>query len=234
LVLIAGPTGSGKTCTLTALVDFINDTRKEHIITIEDPIEFLHENKKSRVNQRELGDHTDSYAQALAASMREDPDVIVLSNLPDSDTMRDAIGTAESGQLVFATLCSTDSVSAIERIIDSFPTNMQPGIRSKLARTLKGMVVQHLCRCKSGKGRVAVREVLIINDEIAGAIRDGRTNEIPALMQQGAKDNTVLLNDALVKLVLNEQISAEEALETAVDATDLLKKLRVAGIELEE
>lgn len=234
LVLIGGPTSSGKTCTLTALVDFMNDSRKDHIITIESPIEFLHENKRSRVIQRELGEHTDTYASAMRAAMREDPNIIVLSDLPDAAAMGEAIGAAENGQLVFATLASTNAVSAIERIIDSFPTDMQPGVRAKLARTLRGIVVQHLCRLKDGQGRVAAREVLIANEDIAAAIRDGRTGEINDLMQQGAKQNIVLLNDALVRLVLDEQISAEEALETAVDGNDLRKKLQVAGIELEE
>ena len=234
LVLIVGPSSSGKTCTLTSMIDFMNDSRKDHIITIEDPIEFLHDNKKGRINQRELGDHTATYAQALDAAMREDPNIIVLGDLPDAQTMRLAVDTAENGQLVFATLRGTDAVSAVERIIDSFPADDQPGIRAKLSRTLKGVVVQHLCRLKEGHGRVAAREVLIGTDDIAAAIREGRTSEIASLMQTGGRDNMVLLNDALVKLVMDDQIDADEALETAVDATDLRKKLQVAGIEVEE
>jgi twitching motility protein PilT len=234
LVLVAGPASSGKSTTLAALVDFINESRKEHIVCLESPIEFYFDDKKSRIIQRNIGESTASYASALDAARREDADVIVIGDLNDEDAMLGALDAAESGMLVLASMRAADSLIAIERIVSRFAPQRQPMVRAMLGRNLRGIVAQHLCRQKDGQGRVAAREVLLVNDEIAEMIAADRLEEIAQAMQTGAKDGMTLLNDSLVKLVMDEVISAEQAIDAAVDGRDLRKKFQVAGIEVEE
>ena len=233
LVLVTGPTGSGKSTTLTAMVDHINNTRKDHIITVEDPIEFVHENKKCLINQREVHDHTDSFSKALRAALREDPDIVLVGEMRDLETTHIAIETAETGHLVFGTLHTTTAASTVDRAIDQFPADRQAQIRTMLAGSLKGVISQTLCKRKGGKGRVAALEILIITSAIANNIRDGKTYQIPSSMQTGAKEGMVLLNDALLKLVMDELVDPQEAIGRSIDRRDLVQKLKVAGIWFE-
>ena len=197
LVLVTGPTGSGKSTTLCAMIDYINRTRTDHIITIEDPIEFVHENKGCLINQREVGTHTGGFKNALRAAMREDPDIILVGELRDLETVAIAIETAETGHLVFGTLHTTTAASTVDRVIDQFPTDQQAQIRIMLSESLKGVIAQNLCR-KIGGGRVAALEVLLINSAIANLIREAKTFQIPSMMQVGRAQGMVALNDALM------------------------------------
>jgi twitching motility protein PilT len=231
LVLVTGPTGSGKSTTLTAMVDYINDQRKDHIITIEDPIEFVHENKKCLVNQREVHDHTQSFSRALRAALREDPDIVLVGEMRDLETTHIAIETAETGHLVFGTLHTTTAASTVDRIIDQFPADRQEQIRAMLANSLKGVISQTLCKRKGGKGRIAALEVMVVNSAIANNIREAKTYQIPSIMQTGAKEGMTLLNDALIRLVINGDIEPEEALNKSIDRKDMKQKLTVAGFD---
>src|SRR5436309_489769 len=177
LVLVTGPTGSGKSTTLCALIDYINRHRTDHIITVEDPLEFVHENKKCLINQRQVGEHTDSFKDALRAALREDPDIVLVGEMRDLETVAIAIETAETGHLVFGTLHTTTAPSTVDRIIDQFPADRQSQIRVMLSESLKGVVAQILCK-KIGGGRVAVREILITIPAIANLIREGKTFQI--------------------------------------------------------
>jgi twitching motility protein PilT len=210
LVLVTGPTGSGKSTTLAAMIDYINRTRTDHIVTIEDPIEFVHPNKRCLVNQREVHTHTRSFKAALRAALREDPDVVLIGEMRDLETIAVALQTAETGHLVFGTLHTTTAASAIDRIIDQFPAGNQSQIRVMLAETLRGVIAQTLCR-RTGGGRVAALEVLIVNTAISNLIRTGKTHQIPPMMQVGRASGMVPLNDALSELVEQGKISAEEA-----------------------
>ena len=230
LVLVTGPTGSGKSTTLAAMVDLINETRRDHILTIEDPIEFVHDNKQCLVNQREVHTMTESFSKALRAALREDPDIVLVGEMRDLETTHIAIETAETGHLVFGTLHTTTAASTVDRLIDQFPADRQEQIRAMLASSLKGVVAQNLLRRKGGKGRVAALEILVVNAAIANNIRDRKTFQIPSLMQVSAKLGMVCLNDALMKLVLDDTVEAEEALSKAVDKEDLRQKLIVAGL----
>ena len=184
LVLVTGPTGSGKSTTLCAMIDYINRTRQEHIITIEDPIEFVHQNKKCLINQREVRTHTDSFKDALRAALREDPDIVLVGELRDLETVAIAIETAETGHLVFGTLHTTTAASTVDRVIDQFPSDRQAQIRIMLSESLKGVIAQTLCR-KIGGGRVAALEVLIATGAVSNLIREGKTFQIPSMMQVG-------------------------------------------------
>lgn len=230
LVLVTGPTGSGKSTTLAAMVDYINRTRRDHIITIEDPIEFVHENKQCLINQRQVFTQTQSFARALRAALREDPDIVLVGEMRDLETTHIAIETAETGHLVFGTLHTTTAASTVDRLIDQFPTDQQEQIRTMLANSLKGVVAQTLLRRKDGKGRVAAFEILVVNSAVANNIRDAKTFQIPSLMQVNAKQGMVCLNDSLIKLVMNEVVEPAEALSKAIDRKDLEDKLAVAGI----
>jgi len=231
LVLVTGPTGSGKSTTLTAMIDYINNSRRDHIITVEDPIEFVHDNKKCLVNQREVHDHTESFARALRAALREDPDIVLVGEMRDLETTHIAIETAETGHLVFGTLHTNTAASTVDRIIDQFPADRQAQIRTMLSSSLKGVIAQNLCKKKDGKGRAAAMEILVVTSAIANLIREGKTHMISSQMQTGAKDGMVLLNDALLKLVMAEKIEAAEAMKRAVDRADMAQKLKVAGID---
>ncbi len=229
LVLVTGPTGSGKSTTLCAMVDYINRTRHDHVITIEDPIEFVHDNKQCLINQREVHTHTDSFKDALRAALREDPDIVLVGEMRDLETVAIAIETAETGHLVFGTLHTSTAASTVDRIIDQFPADRQSQIRVMLSESLKGVVAQTLCR-KIGGGRVAALETLIVNTAISNLIREGKTFQIPSMMQVGKAQGMQTLNDALADLVKNKLVAPEEAYVKAVDKAGfeaMLKRMAV-------
>ena len=229
LVLVTGPTGSGKSTTLAAMVDYVNRNRTDHIITIEDPIEFVHANNKCLVNQREVGIHTRSFKQALRAALREDPDIVLVGEMRDLETIAIAIETAETGHLVFGTLHTSTAPSTVDRIIDQFPADRQAQIRVMLSESLKGVISQTLLKRKSG-GRVAAHEVLIGVPAISNLIREGKTFQIPSIMQTSRKNGMIMLNDALVDLVRRDVVSSEEAYVKAVDKQGLLAQLKNANL----
>jgi twitching motility protein PilT len=216
LVVVTGPTGSGKSTTLAALVDLINRTRTDHIITIEDPIEFVHPSKKCLVTQRQVGLHTRSFKHALRAALREDPDIILVGEMRDLETVSIAIETAETGHLVFGTLHTTTAASTIDRIIDQFPADRQSQVRVMLSESLRGVIAQTLCK-KIGGGRVAAREVLLSIPAVSNLIREGKTFQIPSIMQTNRKVGMITLNDALIELVDGKQVEPKEAYMKAVD-----------------
>jgi twitching motility protein PilT len=230
LVLVTGPTGSGKSTTLCAMIDYINRNRTDHIITIEDPIEFVHENKNCLINQREVGTHTAGFKEALRAAMREDPDIVLVGELRDLETVAIAIETAETGHLVFGTLHTTTAASTVDRVIDQFPTDQQSQIRIMLSESLKGVIAQNLCR-KIGGGRVAVLEVLLINSAISNLIRESKTFQIPSMMQVGRSQGMVSLNEALMELVTKKMVEPQEAYLKAVDRAGFEGLLKRAGID---
>jgi twitching motility protein PilT len=232
LVLVTGPTGSGKSTTLAAIVNHINETRTDHIITIEDPIEFVHQNKKCLVNQREVGSHTMGFKDALRAALREDPDIVLVGEMRDLETVAIAIETAETGHLVFGTLHTTTAPSTIDRIVDQFPTDRQSQIRVMLADSLRGVVSQTLLK-KKGGGRVAAHEVLLSNNAVANLIRDGKTFQLQSIMQTSKAQGMVLLNDVLIDLVKRNVVEPREAYMKAVDKVSLLtafKTMNVPGL----
>ncbi len=232
LVLVTGPTGSGKSTTLAAMIDHINSTRTDHIITIEDPIEFVHQNRKCLLNQREVGTHTASFRNALRAALREDPDVVLVGEMRDLETIAIAIETAETGHLVFGTLHTSTAASTVDRVIDQFPADRQAQIRIMLSESLKGVISQTLCR-KIGGGRVAALEILIGNNAIANLIREGKSYQIPSIMQTGRKLGMVLLNDALLDLVKRKLVPPEEAYFKAIDKVGITSQLKSAGFEIQ-
>ena len=228
LVVVTGPTGSGKSTTLAALVDLVNRTRTDHIITIEDPIEFVHQSKKCLVTQRQVGLHTRSFKHALRAALREDPDIILVGEMRDLETVSIAIETAETGHLVFGTLHTTTAASTIDRIIDQFPADRQSQVRVMLSESMRGVIAQTLCK-KIGGGRVAAREVLLSIPAVSNLIREGKTFQIPSIMQTNRKTGMITLNDALIELVDGKQVEPKEAYMKAVDKagfTALLKARR--------
>jgi twitching motility protein PilT len=210
LVLVTGPTGSGKSTTLSALIHHINSTREAHIITIEDPIEFVHPNMKSLVNQRELGSHTKSFANALKAALREDPDVVLVGELRDLETISLAITAAETGHLVFGTLHTNSASKTIDRIIDVFPGDQQDQIRAMLAESLRGVVAQTLFPRADKPGRIAAYEIMRTTRAIANLIREKKTYQIPTQIQMGAKYGMVLFEKSLNDLVKKGVISKKE------------------------
>jgi len=231
LVLVTGPTGSGKSTTLAAMVDYINRNRSDHIITIEDPVEFVHPNKKCLVNQREVGVHTSSFKHALRAALREDPDIVLVGELRDLETIAIAIETAETGHLVFGTLHTNTAPSTVDRIIDQFPPDRQEQIRMMLAESLKGVIAQTLCK-KIGGGRAAALEVLIATSGISNLIREGKTFQLPSMMQTGKAHGMVTLNDALLDLVKRGLVEPMEAYRKAVAKAEFRPMLERAGYSL--
>ncbi len=231
LVVVTGPTGSGKSTTLAAMMDFLNRHRKDHVITIEDPIEFVHDNKGCLVNQREVHNHTDSFKDALRAALREDPDIILVGEMRDLETIAIAIETAETGHLVFGTLHTTTAPSTIDRIIDQFPTDRQSQIRTMLSESLKGVVAQTLLKKKNG-GRIAALEVLLVTPAISNLIREGKTFQIPSVMQTSKNLGMVTLNDALFEHVKNGLVSAEDAYVKAVDKTSFKELCKRANVDI--
>jgi twitching motility protein PilT len=231
LVLVTGPTGSGKSTTLCAMVDYMNRNRDDHIITIEDPIEFVHENKKCLINQREVHTHTEGFKPALRAALREDPDILLVGEMRDLETVAIAIETAETGHLVFGTLHTTTAASTVDRVIDQFPTDRQSQIRIMLSESLRGVISQTLCK-KIGGGRAAALEVLIITPAIANLIRDAKTFQIPSMMQVGKAHGMVTLNDALMELVTKKVVAPDEAYAKAVDKASFEAGLKRVGVQL--
>ncbi|MBI2839622.1 MAG: type IV pilus twitching motility protein PilT [Acidobacteria bacterium] len=232
LVLVTGPTGSGKSTTLSAMIDLVNRKREDHIITIEDPIEFVHENKGCLVNQREVGVHTESFKRALRAALREDPDIVLVGELRDLETIAIAIETAVTGHLVFGTLHTSGAAQTIDRIIDQFPPNQQSQIRVMLSDSLKGVISQVLLK-KKGGGRVAAMEVMIGIPSISNLVREGKTFQIPSVMQTSKGVGMVTLNDALFELVKGGTVEAADAFKSAVDKDGFLALLRRNNIEFE-
>lgn len=219
LVLVTGPTGSGKSTTLAAMVDLINATRPEHILTIEDPIEFVHQSKQALVNQREVGPHTQSFAAALKAALREDPDVILVGEMRDRETISLALTAAETGHLVFATLHTNSAHKTIDRIIDTFPGDLQDQVRAMLSESLRGVVAQQLLRKKGGKGRVAAHEILVATPAIANLIREAKTHQLPSMLQTGKREGMIMMDQAIMDLLMSGVIEPEEAQAKAQDKT---------------
>jgi len=229
LVVVTGPTGSGKSTTLAAMIDLVNRTRSDHIITIEDPIEFVHHEKNCHITQREVHTHTGSFASALRAALRQDPDVVLVGEMRDLETIEIAIETAETGHLVFGTLHTTTAYSTVNRIIDAFPADRQNQIRTMLASSLKGVVAQNLCRRRGG-GRTAAFEVLIVDRAVSALIRDGRSFQIPSVMQTGRSRGMRLLNDSLVELVKDGRVEAREAYLKSVERDELTNAFQKNGV----
>jgi twitching motility protein PilT len=217
MVLVTGPTGSGKSTTLAAMIDLINSTRKEHILTFEDPLEFIHENKLSLLNQRQIGEHTESFTSALRAALREDPDVILVGEMRDLTTIQLAMTAAETGHLVFGTLHTSTAAKTIDRIIDVFPTDQQEQVRAMLSESLKGVVCQQLLKTAEGKGRVAAFEILLGTPAIGNLIREGKTFQIPSIIQTAKKDGMQLMDQHLLDLLKTKKVNPEEAYRCAVD-----------------
>jgi twitching motility protein PilT len=224
LVLITGPTGSGKSTTLATMIDFINQNRADHIITIEDPIEFVHPNKKCLINQREVHAHTESFKRSLRAALREDPDIVLVGEMRDLETVRIALETAETGHLVFATLHTNTAAGTIDRLINQFPADEQSQVRAALAEGLKGVVSQTLCKKKKG-GRVAALEILLSSYALGANIREGKIQHIAMTIQTGRKDGMCFLNDSLLDLVARDVIEPSEAYQKSVIKEDLIKRM---------
>ncbi len=221
LVLVTGPTGSGKSTTLAAMINHINETRKGHIVTIEDPVEYVHRHKKSIVHQREVGEDTPNFASALRSSLREDPDVILVGEMRDLETISAAVTAAETGHLVLSTLHTTGASSTVDRIIDVFPPHSQGQIRIQLAGVLKGIVSQQLVPLAVGEGRTAAFEILVATDGILNQIREGKTHHLTSSMQTSGKSGMCTLNRYLAQLIKSGQITREEALKKTDDKRDL-------------
>ena len=221
LVLLTGPTGSGKSTTLAAMLDRINSTRQSHIITIEDPIEYIHQNKKCIVNQREIGTDTTSFPTALKYVLRQDPDIILIGEMRDLETIEAALTIAETGHLVFATLHTNSAYEAVNRIVDVFPSDQQKQILTQLAFTLEGVVTQQLIPRSHGKGRVMCAEVLVCTPAIRAVVREAKTHQIYSLMQAGQKYGMQTMNQALLQAVLDKALTPEHAMERTSDRAEL-------------
>jgi twitching motility protein PilT len=221
LILLTGPTGSGKSTTLAAMLDKINATRQAHIMTIEDPIEYIHHHKKCIVNQREVGADTASFPTALKYVLRQDPDIILIGEMRDLETIEAALTIAETGHLVFATLHTNSTYEAVNRIVDVFPADQQRQILTQLAFVMEGVVTQQLIPRQRGGGRIMCCEVLVCTPAIKAVIREGKTHQIYSLMQAGQKFGMQTMNQALLQAVLDKSISPEEALERSMDRVEL-------------
>jgi len=217
LVVVTGPTGSGKSTTLAAMVDYSNKNRKDHIITVEDPIEFVHESKGCLVNHREVGIHTKSFASALRGALREDPDIILVGEMRDLETIELALVAASTGHLVFGTLHTTSAAKTVDRIIDVFPAEQQNKIRTTLSEALKGVVAQNLFKRVDKKGRVAALEILVFNTAVANLVREGKTHQIPGMIQVGKKIGNTPLDDSIMEHLRMKRISPEEAYDKCAD-----------------
>jgi twitching motility protein PilT len=226
LVLVTGPTGSGKSTTLAAIINEINATRNAHIITIEDPIEFVHENQRSLITQREIGEHTQSFAQALRAAVREDPNVVLVGEMRDLETINLALTSAEMGLLVFGTLHTNSAPKTVDRIIDAFPAEEQEQVRMMLSESLVGVVAQQLLRRSDKPGRVAALEILIGSPALANLIREGKTHQIGSHMQTGRGAGMVTMDRALLELVEKKMIDPRDAAELASDRAVFAKFIK--------
>lgn len=231
LVLVTGPTGSGKSTTLSAIINEINLTRPLHMITIEDPIEFVHPNKQSLVSQREIGPHSKSFSAALRAAVREDPDVVLVGEMRDLETIEMALNAAETGLLVFGTLHTNSASKTIDRIINVFPVERQDSVRGILSGVIKGIVAQQLLRRKKG-GRVAALEVLFGTPALSSLIREGKTHQITSLITQGRSQGMISMDDSLRSLAERDIIEPHAALEKALDKDEMRKWLKARGNEV--
>jgi twitching motility protein PilT len=232
LVLVTGPTGSGKSTTLASLIDEINRTRPDHIVTIEDPIEFLHRHKRCIVNQREIGQDATGFADALRGALRQDPDVILLGEMRDLETIATALTAAETGHLVFATLHTQSAPSTIDRIIDVFPAAQQEQVRMQLANTLQGIVTQTLIPRLDDSGRVCALEILFLDDAIRNLIRQGKIEQVYSYMQTGTRRGMQTMEQSLLELVQKRHISVQEALGRSSRPEALVSALERAGISI--
>ena len=230
LVLVTGPTGSGKSTTLAAMIDYINKNKKAHIVTLEDPIEFVHQSQSCLINQREVGGHTRSFGRALRATLREDPDIVLVGEMRDPETIMLALETANTGHLVFGTLHTNNAVSAIDRVIDQFPADQQSQVRSVLSDVLKGVVAQTLVK-KKGGGRMAALEVLVVTVAVANLVREAKTVQLPGIMQTSRALGMSLLNDELARMIETHKVDMDEALAAAGDKEDLARRFRT-GVTL--
>jgi twitching motility protein PilT len=217
LVLVTGPTGSGKSTTLAAVLDYANKNRRDHVITIEDPIEFVHESKNCLVNHREVGLHTQSFSTALRGALREDPDIILVGEMRDLETIELAITAANTGHLVFGTLHTQSAAKTVDRIIDVFPSEQQNKIRATLSESLRGVVAQNLFKRVDKKGRVAALEVLVFTTAIANLVREGKTHQLPGMIQVGKKLGNQPLDDSIMDHLKMRRISPEEAYDKCLD-----------------
>ncbi len=216
LILVTGPTGSGKSTTLAAMVDQINRSKRSHIITIEDPVEFVHQSKGCIINHREVGVHTQGFKSALRGALREDPDIILVGEMRDLETIELALEAASTGHLVFATLHTQSASKTIDRVIDVFPAHQQPQIRTTLSETLKGVVAQNLFKRIDKKGRMAVIEVLVVTPAVSNLIREGKTFQIPSSIQTGKKHGMQSIDDAILEALQARKISVEDAYDKAI------------------
>lgn len=216
MVLVTGPTGSGKSTTLAAMIDYINAHKKSHIITIEDPVEFVHKNKNCIINHREVGFHTQGFKSALRGALREDPDIILVGEMRDLETIELALEAASTGHLVFGTLHTQSAAKTIDRVIDVFPAHQQAQIRTTLSETLKGVVAQNLFKRTDKKGRMAVLEILVVTPAVSNLIREGKTFQIPSAIQTGKKFGMQSLDDAILEGLNAKKISAEDAYDKAI------------------
>jgi twitching motility protein PilT len=210
LVLVTGPTGSGKSTTLSSMINEINNTFKGHILTVEDPVEFVHQSKKCTINQREIGSSCLSFSDALKYALREDPDVILIGEMRDLETISLALTAAETGHLVFGTLHTRGAGASVDRIIDSFPSNQQPMIRAMLSESLRAVISQALFKRASGKGRVAAYEIMVVNHAISNLIREGKTFQIPNAIQVGKKEGMITMDQSILDLVSQQLVNAED------------------------
>ena len=227
LVLVTGPTGSGKSTTLAAIVDYANKIRKDHIITVEDPIEFVHKSQSCLVNHREVGLHTKSFASALRGALREDPDIILVGEMRDLETIELALTAAATGHLVFGTLHTPSAAKTIDRVIDVFPADQQNQIRNTLSEALKGVVAQNLLKRVDVKGRVAALEILVVTPAIANLIREAKTFQIPGMLQVGKKYGMQTLDDAIMDLLNRKMIAPEDAYSRCIDKAKFRPFLKV-------
>lgn len=229
LVLVTGPTGSGKSTTLAAMVDAVNRARQAHILTIEDPVEYQHTNKGCMVSQREVGEDTSSFADSLRSALREDPDVILVGEMRDLETISAAVTAAETGHLVLSTLHTTGAAATIDRIIDVFPPHQQQQIRAQLAAVLVGVISQTLVPKKSGRGRIAALEILVVNEAVAAMIRDGKTHHITNAIQTGKQLGMQSLDGDLARLVTLGAVEQEEALSRCQSQENFRRYLSMRG-----
>ena len=234
LILVTGPTGSGKSTTLAAVIDVANRSRKDHIITVEDPIEFVHQSQGCIVNHREIGIHTNSFATALRGALREDPDIIMVGEMRDLETISLAVEAASTGHLVFSTLHTSSAYKTVDRVIEVFPSSEQPLIRSTLADGLRAVIAQVLFKRIDRKGRVVALEILIANPAVRNLIREGKTHQIPSMIQTGKKYGMILLDDSIMDLYTKGMVSAEEAYAKANDKGRFRPLLKTAPPDFTE
>jgi twitching motility protein PilT len=234
LILVTGPTGSGKSTTLAAVIDVANRSRKDHIITVEDPIEFVHQSQGCIVNHREIGIHTNSFATALRGALREDPDIIMVGEMRDLETISLAVEAASTGHLVFSTLHTSSAYKTVDRVIEVFPSSEQPLIRSTLADGLRAVIAQTLFKRIDRKGRVVALEILIANPAVRNLIREGKTHQIPSMIQTGKKYGMILLDDSIMNLYTKGMVSAEEAYAKANDKGRFRPLLKTAPPDFTE